>query len=176
LHNLVPQAQRVGIFYNPNYPANKSGLDALRQKASVLGATLVEVPVLNAAALQADLQARAQLPDIGIDAILITTDDVTQSPDGWPILSKFAADHRLPIAGSAAFEADSGALFTYIPDTIETGKLAAPLADKVLKGATPGTIPVVSPESILRLNYKQAQILGLTVPDGLLRQAAEVIH
>ncbi len=176
LHQLAPQAKRVGIIYNANYPANKSQLEELRPAAATLGVSLVEVPVTKVAEIQTDLQARTSAVDIGLDAILIITDDLSQSSDGWPMISKFAAEHKIPIAGSAAFEADTGAVFSYIPDTIETGKLAAPLADKILKGTSAGTIPVVTPESRLRLNYKVAQGLGLTVPEGLLSQAAEVIR
>ena len=60
--------------------------------------------------------------------------------------------------------------------TLPWGSQAAPLADKILKGAAAGSIPVVSPESFLKINYKAAQALNLTVPDGLLRQAVEVIR
>ncbi len=176
LRSLVPQAKRVGIIYNPNYPANKSALDLIRPAAALAGVTLVEVPVHSVADIQADLEARAKAPDAGMDAILIITDDLSQTPEGWTLISKFAADHHIPIAGSAAFEADSGAVFSYIPDNLETGKLAAPLADKILKGTQAGTIPVVTPESRLRINYKVAQQLGLTVPDGLLMQADEIIR
>lgn len=176
LHRLASQARRVGIIYNSNYPANKSQLEELRPAAASLGLSLIEVPVTNVAEIQADLQARTSAADIGLDAILIITDDLSQSPDGWPMISKFAAEHKIPIAGSAAFEADSGAILSYIPDTLETGKLAAPLADKILKGTSAGTIPVVTPESHLRLNNKIAQELGLTIPEGLLSQAEEIIR
>lgn len=176
LRAIAPRATRIGLFYNANYPANKSGLDALRPEAARLGITLVEVPVISVAELQAKLQERAASADIGIDAILITTDDLTQSPDGWSLLSTFATQHALPIAGSAAFEADSGAIFSYIPDNIETGRLAADSADTIFKGTPAGDIPVFTPESKLRINIRRVQELGLTVPDGLLRQAAEIIR
>jgi putative tryptophan/tyrosine transport system substrate-binding protein len=60
--------------------------------------------------------------------------------------------------------------------TLDTGRHAAPLADKIFKGIPAGTIPVISDESFLQINYKAAQDLGLTVPEGLLRQANEVIR
>jgi putative ABC transport system substrate-binding protein len=176
LHKLAPQAKRVGIIYNSNYPANKSQLEELRPVSPALGISLVEIPIAQVADIEADLQARTASGDIGMDAILIITDDLSQSPDGWPLISQFAAEHKIPIAGSAAFEADTGAVFSYIPDIFETGQLAAPVADKVLKGTPAGTIPVVTPESRLRLNYKLAQELGLTVPEGLLSQATEIIR
>ncbi len=176
LRELAPQIKRLWITFDANYPAIKSALDALRPAALSSGVTLVEVPVASVADIQADLQARAQSGDIGMDAILIMPEVLSQSPDGWAAISQFATEHKVPIAGSAGFEADTGAVFSYIPDTVETGRLAAPLADKILKGTPAGSIPVVTPESRLRLNYKVAQALGLTVPEGLLRQASEVIR
>lgn len=176
LHQIAPQAKRVAVIYNANYPANPSQLEALRPAAASWGLSLVEVPVKSVADIEADLQARSASDDIGLDAILIITDDLSQSPDGWPLISKFAAEHKIPIAGSAAFEADSGAVFSYIPDSVATGQLAASLADKIFKGTPAGDIPVVTPESRLRINYKLAQELGLTVPEGLLSQAAEIIR
>jgi putative ABC transport system substrate-binding protein len=176
LCELMPNLKRLWITYDANYPATKSALEALRPAASSKGVTLVEVPVTSVADIQADLQARAELADIGMDAILIMPEVISQSPDGWAAISKFASEHKVPIAGSAGFEADAGAIFSHIPDNVETGKLAAPLADKILKGTPAGNIPVVTPESHLRINYALAQELGLAVPEGLLSQAAEIIR
>jgi hypothetical protein len=58
--------------------------------------------------------------------------------------------------------------------TVECGKLAAPLADQILRGTPAGTASVATPEQYLRLNYGAAQGLGLTVPDGMLSLAVEV--
>jgi putative ABC transport system substrate-binding protein len=176
LHELVPQAKRILITYDPNYPTIPTALSQLRPAALSMGLTLVEDPVKNLEQLKASLQKKAASADIGIDAILIMPEVLTQSPDGWAIVSKFAAKHKLPIAGSAAFEADTGALFSYIPDLVEIGKLAAALADKIFKGTPAGTIMVVTPDSRLRLNYKLIQELGLKVSEGLLSRADEVIR
>jgi putative tryptophan/tyrosine transport system substrate-binding protein len=176
LMQLAPRVKRLWITYDTNYPTAKSSLESLRPVASSSGVTIVEVPAASVADIQADLQARTKSKDIGMDAILIMPELLSQSQEGWAVISKFAADHRLPIAGSEAFEADQGAVFTYIPDNVEFGRLAAALADKVLKGIPAGTIPVITPESRLRLNYRVAQKLGLKVPQGMLKLANEVVR
>jgi putative ABC transport system substrate-binding protein len=61
-------------------------------------------------------------------------------------------------------------------DNVQVGRQAAPLADKIFKGTPAGTIPVVSADSVLIINYAEAQELGLTVPEILLGQAAEIIR
>ena len=70
----------------------------------------------------------------------------------------------------------TGAVFSYVPDYIESGKLAAISADKILHGAPAGDIPVATSAMSLRINYNQAQKLGLTVPKSLLSMATEIIH
>jgi putative ABC transport system substrate-binding protein len=69
-----------------------------------------------------------------------------------------------------------GALFVNGTNFTNVGELAASLADKILKGTPAGTIPVLSPEQELTINYKVAQGLGLTVPEGLLKQAKEIVR
>lgn len=176
LHELAPQVKRVWIGYDKNYPNNPPALAALRPLASSLGITLVEVPAATLADLQADLQARAKLGDIGIDAIILMPDIFNHSPEGWTIISKFAAEHKLPIGGSFLYTVEQGAVFGNANDLVKVGKLAAPAADKIFKGTPAGTIPVVTPEQDLWINYKRAQELNLTVSEGLLSRAAEIIR
>jgi hypothetical protein len=43
-------------------------------------------------------------------------------------------------------------------------------------GILAGTIPVVSPESSLRIKYALAQELGLAMPEGMLSRVVEIIR
>lgn len=176
LLEMVPQARRVYITYNQNYPGNYASLDALRLATEGTDITLVEEPVVSAEELQANLQARAAADDLGLDVILVMPDDLTQSPAGWPLITEFASEHNVPIGGAATHTADTGALFSYVSNFTEVGEDAAPIADKILNGTPAGTIPVVTPVEYLRINHKQTQELGLTVPEGLLGLASEVIR
>jgi putative ABC transport system substrate-binding protein len=174
LHQLAPTANRVLVYYDPNYPNNPPTLELLRPTASTMGITLVEVQATSAEKIKADLQARSAVGDIGIDAILMMSEVVSTGPEAIAAISKFAAQHKVPILGGVMVPGDEGILLGYAPDAVGVGKAAAPLADKILKGTPAGTIPVISPDSYLHFNYKQAQYFGLTVPEGLLRQAVEI--
>jgi len=176
LHELVPQAKRFYLTYDPNYPANQSAIKVLRPLASSLDITLVESLASSSEDIRADLQKRSDSKDIGIDAILIMPDPLSHSPSSWLLISQFADKHRLPIGGGASFVADSGAVFSYVSDYVEIGKLAAISSDKILRGTPAGKIPVSTPVQSLRLNYKQAQKLGLTVPNSLLYLSTEIIR
>jgi putative tryptophan/tyrosine transport system substrate-binding protein len=175
LHEIAPQVKRVWIGYDKNNANIPPTLEVLRLTASSLGITLVEVPATTAEELEADLAARSKSADLGLDAILAMPDSINSSPAGTAMLSKFAAEHKVPLTGGLVSQVQ-GALFVNGTNFTNVGELAAPLADKILKGTPAGSIPVVSPEQELHINYKVVQGLELTVPDGLLRQAVEIIR
>jgi putative ABC transport system substrate-binding protein len=176
LTQFVPTAKRIGLFYQVGYPTTEPALAVLRPLAQKLGVTLVEIPVKTLDDMKADLEARAKQSDPGVDAFLQSADGLTHSPDGSALVMKFAMDHKLPYGGGQYYQADQGAIFAYSPYDAEMGQLAAPIANKVLKGTQAGTIPLSTPENHLVINYKVAQDLGLTVPEGLLAQASRVIR
>jgi putative ABC transport system substrate-binding protein len=176
LHELVPQARRIYIIYDPNYPTVPHALEQLRPAASSWGLTLVEDQVNNPDEFKTALQKRAALDDIGVDAILIMPEVLSQTPEGFEALLTFANEHTLPLGGTFVGTVYAGAIFSYSTPNAELGVLVAPLADKILKGTPAGTIPVVTPEASLRLNYKVMQKLGLEVSEGLMSQAVEIVR
>jgi len=175
LHTIAPQVKRVWIGYDKSGPNTAVALEALRPAAAEAGITLVEAPATKMEELASDLAARAASSDIGIDAILIMPDNFNNSAAGFAALSKFATEHNLPLVGSLVSMTGTS-IFVNTIDNKSLGELAAPLVDKVLKGIQAGTIPVVTPDQTLIINYKVAQGLGLTVPDSLLKQANKVIR
>jgi putative ABC transport system substrate-binding protein len=75
------------------------------------------------------------------------------------------------------FFVERGGLASYGPDQYESGKQAARLVDKILKGTKPSDIPVEVNNNIeFAINLKVAQKLGLTIPPEVLYQADRVIR
>ena len=65
----------------------------------------------------------------------------------------------------------------YSFDSLELFRGAAPYIDRILKGASPGDLPVQYPTKYsLIINLKTAKLLGLTVPLHVLQIADEVIE
>jgi putative ABC transport system substrate-binding protein len=176
MHELAPQATRMWVPYQRGYPIVDSQLEVLHPAAAAAGITLIEAPADNAAEVEAALQARAESGDIGMDAILIIPEPLGVTPEPFMVMARFAAEHRIPIGGAMMEVEGYGSLFDLGINHFNTGKQAASLADKILRGTPAGTIPVVSSESYLIINYRLAQELGLTVPEDILSQAVEIIH
>jgi putative ABC transport system substrate-binding protein len=81
----------------------------------------------------------------------------------------------MPTVFSTAFFVECGTLARYGPDTHETGRQAARLVDKLLKGAKPADLPVeVNPKIEFAINLTTAKALGLTIPPQVLFRADRV--
>jgi putative ABC transport system substrate-binding protein len=88
-----------------------------------------------------------------------------------------AARHRVPAIYPFRFFAESGGLMSYGTDVAEVFRRAAAYVDRILKGASPGELPIQAPNKYeLVINLKTAKSLGLEVPPTLLARADEVIE
>jgi putative ABC transport system substrate-binding protein len=174
---LLPQAKRMLIPYQRGYPIVSSELEALRLPGAEAGVTFVEVPVDDAAELEAELKALESLSSgIGIEAVLLIPEPLFSNPEVFIVMAKFAVKHKIPIGGTLIMVGEYGSVFGLRPQNVAVGKQAAFLANKVLEGNPAGTIPVISAEAFLQINYKAAQKLGLEVSEGLLSRASEIIR
>jgi putative ABC transport system substrate-binding protein len=88
-----------------------------------------------------------------------------------------AAQNRLPAIYAFRFYAADGGLMSYGIDTVDLFRRGAAYVDRILKGESPGELPVQAPTKFeLVINLKTAQSLGLDVPVQLQQLADEVIE
>lgn len=176
LHEMAPQAKRIWLPYQKDYPTVSDELKVLQPAAASLGVTLIEFASADLAHLQAELEQRSQSGDLGFDAVLLIPESLSTTKAAFEAIAKYTRPLKIPVGGSFITTEDYGTLFAITIDGAAGGKQAATLADKIFKGISAGTIPVASAESVLLINYKVAQQLGLTVPDSLLQQASKIIR
>ncbi len=92
------------------------------------------------------------------------------------LIIDLAARHGIPAIYQSKLFAESGGFMSYAPDQDEQFRAAARYADKILRGARPGDLPVEHPPRyFLTINRSTASALGLNLPPGLLSQADAVI-
>jgi len=92
-------------------------------------------------------------------------------------ISTLALGARLPTMSGIRDYVDAGALVSYGPNFPDMFRRAAEIADKILRGANPGDVPVEQAAKFdLILNLTTAKALGLKIPESFLLRANEVIE
>jgi len=108
------------------------------------------------------------------DAILMVSDALMSL--NRKRVFEFVTEHRLPAIYELEWLARDGGLMSYGPDTAESFDRAAALVDRILKGASPASLPFEQPTRFrLVINLKAAKALRLNIPHTLLATADEVV-
>lgn len=173
---LAPDTKRMLIPYQKGAPTVPAQMELLYPAAKEAGVVLIEAPATDARELDEFLQALVRAGDDDFDAILFLAEPLTVLPEAFAVISNFAAKRRIPIGGAIMTHGNYGSVFGVNTELMASGGQAAFLADKVLKGADPGTLPVLSAEIFIQINYRMIQELGLNINEGLLSQAHEIIR
>jgi putative tryptophan/tyrosine transport system substrate-binding protein len=169
LHELAPQAARVGILADP------TTVDTSAQLASAAQALHLELVTAQAANPEAVARALDQLAEARVGAVNILASPILD--DARTFIIERLNSARLPAIYQWPEMAEAGGFAAYGPRLAGAIRAWMQIADKVLRGAHPAELPVQQPTAFeLVINLKTAKTLGLTVPQLLLAQADEVIE
>jgi len=92
------------------------------------------------------------------------------------LIVDFAAKNRMPAIYQSAFFTEVGGLMAWAPHQEGQYREAARYVDKILKGASPGDLPIRYPgRYYLTINKSAARGLGLELPPALLTKADRVL-
>ena len=173
LKAAVPQITRVGYLVHPANPVVNSLLrDTAPAVARALGIEIHRFDIRTSDEVEGTFAAMAERR---IDALAVVD-------EAWPTehyhrVAELAVTYRLPTFSARPGFAAEGGLLAYGLDLAAMCRRAATYADKLLKGAKPGDLPIERSErSYLVVNLKTARALGLTLPPSVLSQADEVIQ
>jgi putative ABC transport system substrate-binding protein len=173
LKEIAPRVARTAILFNPaTAPYAEVYLNPFKAAAASLAVEAVAAPVRNASELEAVIAAQARAPNGGLVAM---TDSFLTAHRSE--ITSLAARNRLPAIYPFRSFADVGGLLSYGNDLVDSFRLAAAYADRILRGAKPSELPVQAPVKFeLVINLKAAKALGLDVPWQLQQRADEVIE
>jgi putative tryptophan/tyrosine transport system substrate-binding protein len=167
----MPNASRIVLLVNPEFPATPKIEARAHAAAPSLGLNITSLSAKDRASLEKALDTLEKSPP---DALLVTD---ALAVEYAAELIKRATVLRVPVVHFWPGTAEQGALFSYQADVLDNFRRAAGYVDKILKGAKPGDLPIFQPTRYeLVVNGNVARTLGLTLPPSFLVRADRVIQ
>jgi putative ABC transport system substrate-binding protein len=172
LKEIVPSLSRLALLINSDQPTTRVFVEVMQTAAEQLGLIL---QTFDARSLDEIEPAFDAMTRVGMQAVTPVQGGLFFQARAF--IPKLAIARRLPMLAYSRETFEYGALVSYAADQVEMCRRSAVYADKILKGAKPGDLPVEQPTKFeLLINLKTAKALGLTIPPGVLAIADEVIE
>jgi len=172
LKEIVPGLNRVGVLRDFDTRSWEFEWTALNQAARELGLTLVPADIKSTDDLEATF---ADMKKSGAEALFVTRTALLANA-GKQIADRAISTH-LPSSCSFRSQVIAGGLVSLDADRLAMTRPAAAQIDKIIRGTSPGDIPVEEPARFeLYINLNTARLLNLTIPPPLLALADQVIE
>jgi putative ABC transport system substrate-binding protein len=172
LRELMPQLSRHAVLINPQAQVARQYRDVTFEAARKLGVSIQAFEWRSVDELEPAFKA---MSEAGMQSL-------TTNPDGLAftyreLVAAEAIRYRLPLCVWSRPTLAAGAVLAYGADTDAICYRAAHYADRILKGARPGEIPVEQPTKFeLMVNLRTAKAIGLVIPEAFLARTDEVIE
>jgi putative ABC transport system substrate-binding protein len=168
---IIPGLKRVVFLYDAADAYAASEAKGYREASRRLGLILVEKLVRTQEEAQRVLANVRRTEGQGI----LSPRSVSSNIPG--LVAETTSKRAIPTMFPTTFFPELGGLASYGATTYESGRQAARLVDKILKGVNPARIPVeVNTNIEFVINVKVARTLGLTIAPELLYQADRLIR
>ncbi|HEY1459806.1 MAG TPA: ABC transporter substrate-binding protein [Casimicrobiaceae bacterium] len=171
LRAAVPQMTRLGVILNPDNVTHPTQLKRVMLPAQKLG---LQTVIAEAGAVAEIEPAFAALVQERANAALLFGD--TFFVQQLQQIAQAALKYRLASIYLIRDYAEAGGLMSFGPDIVDNFRRAATYVDRILQGAKPAELPFEQPDRyVLAVNLKTAKTLSLTIPQGVLLRADEVV-
>jgi len=172
LKELAPRTSKVALIFNPRTAPYVGMLRSIEAAAPSYAVDVGTRGVADATELERTVAAAGREPG----SALVVFPDVFTTNNLERIVA-LAAQHALPAIYPYRYFTSVGGLLSYGIDTSDVFRRTGGYLDRLLKGESPGNLPVQAPNKFeLTINLKTAKTLGLTVPLTLQATADEVIE
>lgn len=169
LRRLCPEAKTIGCIYCSSEVNSEVQVKKMREYAESLGMK-VEVATISTVN---DIQQAAQSLVGKVDVFYEPTDNIVAS--AVPTLVAITDPAKKPVIVGEPNMVKAGALATYGVDYYKLGVQTGNMAADILEGKKkPADMPIeTAKESDLQItvNKKNAQVLGITIPEDMLKTA-----
>lgn len=163
--------RRIGIIYTAREAGSQRQHDDIRKLALQLGVSVAEVNAATTAALESGLTSLIVRSDV-----IIATESSIVCRNFERIITRTRA-HNIPVAATMPDSAEKGALVSLEISPQEQGHLAADIAVRLLEGATPEHLTLLTPRRVdLIVNMRIAREMGFNLPFQVLGNATRVIR
>jgi len=167
--SILHHVNKIGIVYDPNKTYRY--IEEADIAAKKIGFELVKVPVSS----EDDVPGAIETLKDKIDVLWAPVDNTVYTPQSAQYIILFTLRHRIPFVAFSDKLVKAGALIGLRGDYKAQGEKAAEIALKILKGASPGDIPVaLAEDSAIFLNKKVGDIIGIKFSSDIVEKAAEI--
>ena len=171
LREVIPKLRRLAIMANVASSVGRLDQQEAQAAAGKLGLEIVPLEIRQAADIApsfVDLSDRA-------DALYVAGDPLVVA--NRVRINTLALTARLPMIYNSREVVELGGLMSYGANFLDLYRRGADFVDKILRGAKPADLPVEQPTKFyLVVNLTTAKALKLTIPEGFLSLADEIIE
>ena len=166
---ITPNIKTVGALYNSSETNSIAVINDLKEYAKNNGLTVVEATITNSSEVQ---QATQSL--VGkADAIFSPIDNTVAS--AMPVVAQVANKAKIPVYVGADSMVKDGGLATCGVNYTVLGKETGDMAIEILNGKKAGDLAVKKMTQMdIYLNKDTAQAIGITIPEDVVKEAAQV--
>jgi len=175
METLVPGLKKIGFIYNPGLDNALATLGWMNDIAGPRGIEIVESPAPTTN--EVGIATRKLVGKV--DAIYVPNDTTVVA--ALEAIVKVGQDVDLPIFAGETGAVARGVIASVGLDYYAVGEIAGNMVADVLEGKNPGDIDAVIAYEVLSkfkivVNKGSAAKMGVTIPDGLLKIATEIIE
>jgi ABC-type uncharacterized transport system substrate-binding protein len=171
IRETMPSARTLGTLYVPAEANSVFYKELLEKEAAKSGFELVAVPANTSSEVS---DAALALTSRHLDAICQIPGNLTAS--AFPSVAQAAQRARLPVFAFQTSQVKAGASLVVGRDYRDSGRQAAALAARVMRGEKPATLPFQAvTRTRLIVNLEAARRAGLNIPASIVAHAAEVV-
>jgi|SRR5262245_123795 len=171
LKEAVPGLSRFALLINPNVHITQRYIEESEAAAGKLGLKLLRIEARSVDDLPRAFEGMSKSR---VQAVVVNAEGVFFQ--GRSILAQLALARGIATCVFSRETLEAGALMSYGPDQRAIFQRAAVYADKILKGAKPGELPVEQPSRFeFLINRKTARALGLVIPPSVQLRVDQVI-